>query len=594
MMNPSGNHSASARTASTSGKSSPTARGWRSWLKSSMLAILLTTPAAAVVHGQTDVESGQQDIPIEELKFESLKGWEYEDIGKLQVAPVVFNGEVLFNVVGIATYPAEKRARRIARRMERLARDESYDPEDLAIQEKENAHSIYREAVTDENPVVSVFDEDAALQGLGRDLVTPAILEKVKVAIIAYRHDRQPEVIRAQAWRAVVRTVSLVIMLVAVVWGFRRLDSVLERRLKRRIDKLEAKSLRIIQAEHLWRLFRVLLKVLRAAIILVLIYVFVNFVLSLFPWTRHISRTLLHLILDPLKGMAAAVLDYVPSLIFLVLLFLIARYVLKVLRGFFYAVARGSVHLPNFEADWAIPTYRLVRVLVIAFALVLAYPYIPGSDSEAFKGISILLGVLFSLGSTSMISNIIAGYAMTYRRAFRIGDRVRIGDTVGDVTDRRVLVTHLRTLKNEEVVIPNSTIMNAEITNYSSLVEQRGLILHTTVGIGYEVPWRQVEAMLLLAADRTEGLLKEPKPFVLQTGLADFAVNYELNAYCSNEKRSVALYSELHRNIQDVFNEYGVQIMTPAYERDTPEPKIVPKDQWYAQPASPPDENQPA
>jgi small-conductance mechanosensitive channel len=248
------------------------------------------------------------------------------------------------------------------------------------------------------------------------------------------------------------------------------------------------------------------------------------------------------------------------------------------------------VQLANFEAEWAIPTYRIVRVLVVVFALVLAYPYIPGSDSEAFKGISILLGVLFSLGSTSMISNIIAGYAMTYRRAFRLGDRVKIGDTVGDVTDRRVLVTHIRTLKNEEVVIPNSTIMNAEITNYSSLVEERGLILHTTVGIGYEVPWRQVEAMLLMAAGRTKGLMTEPKPFVLQKTLADFAVNYELNVYCNNEKQAVALYSELHRNIQDVFNEYGVQIMTPAYERDTPEPKLVPKDQWYAEPAESPSE----
>jgi small-conductance mechanosensitive channel len=551
----------------------------------SILAILVFMPVSGVVHAQTAGNTGQEVVPVEGLRFENLEGWEYEDIGKLQIAPVVVNGEILFHFVGIASYPAKKRARLAVKRIEALAKDESYDPEELHIKETENAHRIYRDENTQGKPVITIYDEDAALQGLGRDLVVPPIREKIKTTIVAYRHDRQPDVIRAQAFKALMRTITLIVMLFGVVWGFRRLDSILERRLKRQIDQLEAKSMRIIQAEHIWSGFRVLLKLVRAAIILGLIYFFLNFVLSLFPWTRHFGLFLLHLVINPLRGMVEAVLDYIPSFIFLILLFLIARYVLKVLRGFFLAIARGNVQLSNFEAEWAIPTYRIVRVLVVVFALVLAYPYIPGSESEAFKGISILLGILFSLGSTSMISNIIAGYAMTYRRAFRLGDRVKIGDTVGDVTDRRVLVTHIRTLKNEEVVVPNSTIMNAEITNYTSLAAERGLILHTTVGIGYEVPWRQVEAMLLMAADRTEGLMTEPKPFVLQKALADFAVNYELNVYCGDEKKSVTLYSELHKNIQDVFNEYGVQIMTPAYERDTPEPKLVPKDRWYAEPA---------
>jgi small-conductance mechanosensitive channel len=182
----------------------------------------------------------------------------------------------------------------------------------------------------------------------------------------------------------------------------------------------------------------------------------------------------------------------------------------------------------------------------------------------------------------------VAGYSMTYRRAFRVGDRVKIGDVVGDVTDIRLQVTTVKTLKNEEVVIPNATILASEIVNYSALATDQGLILHTTVGIGYEVPWRQVEAMLLLAAKRTPGLLEEPRPFVLQKALADYAVSYELNVYCSDPRQMMSLYTELHRSIQDVFNEYGVQIMTPSYEADTPDPKVVPKDRWYAAPAVPP------
>ncbi|MDA0236752.1 MAG: mechanosensitive ion channel, partial [Proteobacteria bacterium] len=212
---------------------------------------------------------------------------------------------------------------------------------------------------------------------------------------------------------------------------------------------------------------------------------------------------------------------------------------------------------------------------------------IPGSDSDAFKGMSLLLGVIVSLGSSSVIGNIIAGYTMTYRRVFKLGDRVRIGEYIGDIHEARLLVTHLRTLKNEIVAIPNSMILGSEVVNYSKLAGKMGLILHTNVGIGYETPWRQVEAMLLEAAARTPGLLREPPPFVMHQKLGDFCVDYEINAYCKDAHAMYGLYNALHRNILDVFNEYGVQIMTPAYEGDPDEPKLVPRERWYAAPAQP-------
>ena len=224
--------------------------------------------------------------------------------------------------------------------------------------------------------------------------------------------------------------------------------------------------------------------------------------------------------------------------------------------------------------------------MFIALALVVAYPYIPGSSSEAFKGVSIFLGLVVSLGSSSVIANLMAGYTMIYRRAFKIGDRITVDNLTGDVIERRLMVTHLHTIKNEEIVVPNSTIINSNIINYSTLARSRGLILHTTVGIGYETPWRQVEAMLKLAAERTSGLVREPAPFVLQKSLGDFAITYELNAYCDNPHAMAQLYTAMHQNILDVFNEHGVQIMTPAYEGDPEKPKVVPKDQWYQAPAT--------
>ena len=367
---------------------------------------------------------------------------------------------------------------------------------------------------------------------------------------------------------------------------FNKLRQWLDRRFKIKVENLEAKSQRLFDSRQIWSGLMVGLRAARTLLVLVLVYVFINFVLSLFPWTRSAGQLLLGYMLNPLRYMVQAVLDYLPNLFFLVLLFFLVRYLIKMTRSFFSGIEGGRIRLPGFETEWALPTYRIARLIIILLALVISYPYIPGAHSEAFKGLSLLIGVLLSLGSTSLISNLLAGYTMTYRRAFKIGDRVKIGDHVGEITLVRLLVTHLRSMKNEEIVIPNSLILNGDIVNYSSMAASRGLILHTTVGIGYEVPWRQVEAMLLMAAGQTPGLLKEPPPFILQTALGDFSVTYELNVFCSQPEKMASLYTDLHRNIQDVFNEYNIQIMTPHYEMDTEAPKIVPKEKWHSAPAA--------
>jgi small-conductance mechanosensitive channel len=307
----------------------------------------------------------------------------------------------------------------------------------------------------------------------------------------------------------------------------------------------------------------------------------------LFPWTRYFAGNLLDYVLTPLGKMGTAVVDNIPNLIFLGLLVVIIGYLLKLMRLFFEGVARKRVTISGFDSDWARPTYKIVRLLVIAFAVIVAYPYIPGADSPAFKGVSLFIGVIFSLGSSSAIGNLIAGYMLTYRRAFRVGDRVKINDIIGDVVEARLQVTHLRTVKNEEIIMPNSVIINSHVTNYSSLSQTQGLILHTTVTIGYDVPWRQVDALLLLAAERTEGLLKEPRPFVHHTSLDDFYITYELNAYTGDPKKMAQTYSDLHRHIIDAFNEHNVQIMSPHYESDPGDSKVVPKERWYAPPAEP-------
>jgi len=436
--------------------------------------------------------------------------------------------------------------------------------------------------------VLTLFDEDASLGGVSRKVLAEAVQLRLEDAIRDYRLDRTPGALIEKTLYAVAATLVAIGLFFGFRTGFRHLDAVVEQRLRDRLKALEAQSARFVKAQQLAQFLRGLIKALYLVLGALTLYLYLNFVLGLYPWTRGFAQWLFDLIFSPLQTMGAAVLAAIPNLVFLVILFFITRYVLKMIQVFFRSIERGAIQLKSFEQEWAWPTYRILRLLVVIVAVVVAYPYVPGSDSEAFKGISILLGLIVSLGSSSIIANIIAGYSMAYRRPFKIGDRIKINATIGDVIEIRVLVTRLRSLKNEEIVIPNTSILSSEVVNYSALSQQEGLILHTTVGIGYETPWRQVEAMLKQAADRTSGLLKKPKPFVLQKGLGDFAVTYEINAYCADPKNMMHILSGLHRHILDVFNENGVAIMTPSYVADPPEPKLVPESQWYAAPATPP------
>jgi small-conductance mechanosensitive channel len=498
-------------------------------------------------------------------------------------APVTLDGFVLFRVLGFSGgEPANVRAAAIADRIARAAADPTITPADIRIVEDEGR--LVLQARDDRLMVVT--ERDSRVIGARPRTIAEYCRDRTVSAIEGFRAERQAGVILRRVAVAGVATALLVVLL----WATNRLTYTLDARVRAfwhaRIETAEHQALQLVRLERLHALGLGGLRLLRALIGVMLVGLFVEYVFGLFPWTRPISQNVLSIVLGPLEEMALGLLRFIPNLVFLVVLAVVVRHLLRLARAGFDAVEHGTLPVANFEPEWAQPTFRIVRGLILAFALVVAYPYLPGSGSDAFKGVSIFLGLVFSLGSTSALSNIIAGYSLTYRRAFRIGDRIQIGDAVGDVTAVRMQVTHLRSLKNEEIIIPNSNILGANVVNYSRLARERGLILHTEVGIGYETPWRQVEAMLLEAARRTRGLLADPPPFVHQRRLGDFAVGYELNAYCDDPHGQLELYTQLHRNILDVFNEYGVQIMTPAYEKDPEAPKVVPKDQWFQPPAA--------
>jgi small-conductance mechanosensitive channel len=503
------------------------------------------------------------------------------DEGEVATAPVELDGTVLLRVRGVSSLPAAERARLIRERLIEVAGDESVSADSIRVVDDVNVARI----VAGDRLIMGVIDADASLEQVTRTVLAAGHRLRLQQAIAEYRAVRSPGALRRNALNALAGTVALVAAVLFVFWAWRRLDRLLTSRLATRIHTVGIQQFEVMRAEQIWLALRNLLFGTRTIALLTIALVYVGFVLAQFPRTHGLSRDMVGFLTAPLEVIVSGILAHIPSLIFLVVLFFVFRLALKLIRLFFDAIERSTVTLANFEPEWSQPTYKIIRVLVIAFGLIVAYPYIPGSESAAFQGVSLFIGLVFSLGSSSAIANVIAGYMMTYRRAFKVGDRVKVGDAVGDIVQTRLQVTHLRSPKNEEIVIPNAQILGSEVVNYSSLARTQGLILHTEVGIGYETPWRQVEAMLVLAAERTPGLSMEPPPFVLQKKLGDFAVTYELNVYCRDVPAMMRLYSALHRSILDVFNEYGVQIMTPAYEGDPEVPKVVPPKDWYTSPA---------
>ena len=502
---------------------------------------------------------------------------------QLVTAPVVIDGRVLFRVRGVTAFPAAERASTIAERIRAVAADRAIPPSALHL--VANDHWI--EIVGGENSIMGVFDADAAAEapGLSRQALAQIYLKKISSALQQYRAEREPAQLARNAFRIAGWTLLLLLAELAMFASLRWLTVRIGQRYDSAVEQIETGTFRLVHAASIWAAMRFASRLFELVAALAIFYVYLHIALDYFPWTRALSSNLRTLTGAPLLVLARESVAAIPRLLIIVVIVAVARYVIRLARFFFSAIEGGAITFAGFEAEWSKPTYKLVRVLIIAFAAMICYPYIPGSRSEAFKGITIFLGVLFSLGSSSLLANIIAGYTMAYRRAFRVGDRIKVGDLIGEVTQIGMMVTHMRSIKNEELVVPNSLILNSNVINYASLSRKQGLILHTAVGIGYETPWRQVEAMLLMAAERTAGLLREPVPFVLQLSLNDFAVTYELNVYCDQPSEMDRLYAELHRSVLDVFNEFGVQIMTPAYVADPAQPKVVPREQWFANPA---------
>jgi small-conductance mechanosensitive channel len=484
-----------------------------------------------------------------------------------QRIPVELGGESIFFIqVPVAGYSAETRAKTTTNRIQALARDRRLSVDSIAV-EIDDQTKTYN-LVANGDPIVILTDADA--EAIGIDPITMIYRNRLLVteAVKDWRAARAPDKIVLALLRTLGACLGLFVALRALYWGC----SWLVRRLRQwqgtRIPGFSLFGNELLSAERIVDVIWELIKLLRLVVLLLLLGYFFSLVLGFFPQTKRISDNLNGYAFGAVTAVADAGVNYLPKLFFIGVIGLITTYVLKLVKFFFAEVQRGHISIPGFYTNWAKPTYNIVRVLIIFFAAAVAYPYLPGATSPAFQGISIFLGALFTLGSSGAIANLVSGVVLIYSRAYEIGDRITINDMTGDVIEKSLFVTRIRTIKNVMVTVPNSVILGSNIINYTPA--QGGttlapLVLHTTITLGYDVPWRQVHQVLVAAAKATPHILEKPVPFVLQTSLDDFYVSYELNAYSERPKLMAKIYSELHQNIQDQCNEAGIEILSPHY-----------------------------
>ena len=477
-------------------------------------------------------------------------------------AEVRFRDRVLFEVnspIGELSTPL--RAQAIEQRLLLIANGPPEALQTLRVAERNGRSEI----LAGDLLVRAVTDQDALPTGRTRRQLAADQWVVVRDALTTEFRERGSASLLRNGGIALGATVlALVVMLC-----LRRVHRWIRARLTLTAQRLHGQkriaNLNLLSAETVTHASRSIAAAVVWVLGLLVIFFYLEFVLSLFPWTRGAGETLVNTTRAAVVRLFSGVLNYLPNLLNIILIVIVARFALKVFRGFFSKISAGRLTITGFHSDWGQPTFSVVRFFVIAIAVVMVFPYLPGSGSEGFKGVSTFVGLAISFGGAPAIANIIAGIILTYMHPFNIGDRVKIADATGDVVAKNLLLVRLRTIKNVDISIPNALVLANHIVNFSANAKQPGLILNTTVTIGYDAPWQRVHELLITAAKRVDGVLQDPAPFVLQTSLDDFFVAYEINAFTDQPNLQAVLYSRLHTEIQNAFNEGGVEIMSPHY-----------------------------
>jgi small-conductance mechanosensitive channel len=438
----------------------------------------------------------------------------------------------------------------------------------------------------DGESVIAIVPQDLdALSGETVSSKAEEALARLQVAVNEAVELRNPQLLLLGAARAAVSTAIFLLIAYLLVRLRHRIEKPLMDAASERLSETGIAGRFLTTEMRLERVARRLVMVLLGVVTLAACYLWLTFVLRQFPYTRPWGEALGDRLLATLAWVASGILTAMPGLFTVAIVVVVTRIVSRLVRAFFDAVQQGRIHVLGLEPDVARPTRQIVTVVLWIFALVVSYPYLPGSNTDAFRGVSVFVGLVLSIGSTGVVSQAMNGLILMYSGALRAGEYVKVGDVEGTVMHLGMLSTRIHTLTREMVTIPNSVMVAKETTNYSRLSNEAGVAINTTLTLGYDIPWRQVQAILELAAQRTEGIRKAPEPFVLQTALSDFYVAYKLIAFVEDPRSRPRILSELHTHILDLCNEHGIQILSPHYESDPKHPAIVPPERWNLPPA---------
>ncbi len=522
-----------------------------------------TPVVPAVIPGKDMATPTSADMTVKPSPVpEGTSGEEIPGLGEKNFVPVMFYEEEIFSINNsLGPYSPDERARVLVDRLKKVSEIPGFLPEEIRVNNNgKNPIVMYKDMF-----LVTISEEDGRSLNMTQKEGAEKCAQRIREVLTEYKKARSlKSVLRGIIFSLIVTIIFIIIMIV-----LNRILRIIDNKIKAwhgdRISDIKIQKLVLIPAEKISGTIITVINLCAFILKLIISYIYLSLVFSFFVWTEDYGEKLLGYIVSVFHIIWAEILFYIPKLFFILCIVVITYYIIKFIKFIFDEIEKGTIEFPGFYKDWAEPTYMIVRFLVVALAVVIALPYFPAYESPAFKGISVFLGVLFSLGSTAVVSNMMAGIILIYMNAFRIGDRVQIGDVTGDIIEKTLYLTRIRTVKNVDITIPNAMILGSHITNYSSCAMEKGLILHTTITIGYDAPWRTVHKLLIDAALSTEGILKEPAPFVYQTGLDDFYVSYQINAYTDRPNSMGGIYSELHQNIQDKFNEGQVEIMSPHY-----------------------------
>ena len=472
-----------------------------------------------------------------------------------------FNDTLFLLYSKLGSFSPKDRAEALNEKLEKLGDDITFDSTSLKIEHAETTYDI----VFGPYIIMSVTENDALWNDTSQEQLAMQYRDSINASVLNYKEETNYLNLAKKIGMAILVLVIIIALIKYISRFFDYTAAKIRLQKDKKIKGIEIRNYTLFDAERQINALLLINKVVKWFIILLAIYIALPILFGIFPWTEHFAATLFGYILNPLKNILLSFWNYLPDLVTIIVIIFVFRYILKGIKFLKDEVAVGNLVLTGFYRDWAEPTYQIVRILLIAFTLVVIWPYLPGSDSPVFQGVSVFLGFLFTFGSAGSLSNVIAGLVLTYMRLFTIGDYVKIGEVSGDVIEKSGLVTRVRTPRNEIISIPNSTVMNSHTVNYSTAALEKGLIVHVPVTFGYETPWKVVHEGLIEAALRTERVLKQPRPFVLQTGLEDFYVSYEIHAFVREANLQGLIYSDLRQNIQDVFNELGIELMSPHY-----------------------------